>query len=106
MRILLDESLPRRLKDELIGHDVHTVVECGWGGTKNGALLALAGQHFDVLITADQNLQHQQNLRTLPVAVAVLVGSDNRFQTLRLLIPELLAQLVHLAPNSLVRIES
>jgi Domain of unknown function (DUF5615) len=71
MRILLDESLPRRLKGELLGHDVSTVVECGWSGVKNGKLLTLAADNFDVFVTADQNLQNQQprcpaNLCTRP----------------------------------------
>jgi hypothetical protein len=42
MRILLDECLPRRLKDDLPEHDVRTVPDAGWKGRKNGELLALA----------------------------------------------------------------
>lgn len=41
MRVLLDESLPRRLKEELPGHDVRTVAEIRWAGKKNGDLLRL-----------------------------------------------------------------
>lgn len=66
MRILLDESLPRRLSQTLAEHAVSTVVEAGWSGIQNGKLLALAAEQFDVFITADQNLQYQQNLATLP----------------------------------------
>jgi len=104
MRILLDESLPRRLKAELMGHDVSTVVECGWSGVKNGKLLALAAVRFDVFITADQNLPYQQNLAALPVSVIVLVAHDNRLQTLQGLVPELLTQLTGIEPNSLSRV--
>jgi len=42
MRLLLDESMPRRLRNSLPNHFVKTVVEMGWGGVKNGKLLALA----------------------------------------------------------------
>ncbi len=42
MRLLLDESVPTRLRRSLTSHSVKTVVEMGWGGVKNGALLALA----------------------------------------------------------------
>ena len=42
MKLLLDECLPRRLKRELLGHDVVTVPEMGWAGIKNGPLLAIA----------------------------------------------------------------
>jgi len=51
MRILLDECVPRRLRSELAGHDVFTVVEMGWSGKQNGELLALAESHFDVFLT-------------------------------------------------------
>ncbi len=104
MRILLDESLPRRLKDELSGYNVSTVVECGWSGAKNGRLLALAATNFDVFLTADQNLQFQQNLSALPVAVIVLVSSDSRLNSLRPLVPEVLATLGRIQPRSLVRV--
>ena len=76
MRILLDESLPRRLSRSLAEHDVRPVAEGGWSGTKNGKLLALAAVQFDVFVTADRNLQYQQNLAALPVAVVVLVAHD------------------------------
>jgi hypothetical protein len=104
MRILLDESLPRRLKNELVGHEVSTVAECGWSGVQNGRLLALAAMNFDAFVTADQNLQYQQNLATLQISVVVLVAQDNRLQTLRALVPDLLAGLVGLKPRSLVRV--
>ena len=42
MRILLDEDVPRRLANLLVGHDVSTVPQSGWAGIKNGKLLALA----------------------------------------------------------------
>ena len=42
MRLLLDEFVPRRLKRELLGHDVKTVQDMGWAGIKNGALLKFA----------------------------------------------------------------
>ena len=72
MRLLLDESVPRRLGRHLPGHDVKTVVEMGWGGVKNGVLLALAAKDFDAFITVDRNLPYQQNLAALPVSVVVL----------------------------------
>ena len=76
---MLDESLPRRLSNELGEHTVSKVVEVGWSGEKNGKLLALAAGQFDVFVTADRNLQYQQNLAVLPLAVVVLVAYDNRW---------------------------
>src|SRR5262245_36242962 len=73
MRILLDECVPRRLRHECTGHDVHTVPEMGWSGKKNGELLRLmAGQNFEVLLTVDQSIRHQQNLQAAGIAVLVL----------------------------------
>jgi hypothetical protein len=104
MRILLDESLPKELESELPGHDVRTVQEMGWSSVRNGELLARSVDRFDVFVTADQNLQFQQNLSTLPVSVAVLVAKTNRIQDLRPLVPQLLASLSALEPRTLVRI--
>lgn len=104
MRILLDESLPWELKAELPGHDVQTVQEAGWSSLKNGELLVRAAGKFDVFVTADQNLQYQQNLSTLPVAVVVLVGKSNRIQDLRPLLPDLLGSLPNLSARTLTRI--
>lgn len=106
MRILLDESLPRPLRGELPGHSVRTVGEMGWSALENGELLRRAAEHFDVFLTADQNLQFQQNLSALPIAVAVLAAPANRLEDLRPLIPELLAQLATLPARSFVRVRS
>ena len=103
MRILLDESLPRRLREVSVGHEVVTVVEAGWSGVKNGELLRLASTHFDVFVTADQNLQFQQNLSALPISVAVLVARDNQVGSLRLPALELLSRLNNLEARSFLR---
>lgn len=87
MRILLDESLPRRLARLLPEHDVRTVAAMGWAGKRNSELLQLAARPFDAVLTADQNLEHQHNLETLPIAVVVLIAPTNRIESLRPLIP-------------------
>jgi hypothetical protein len=89
MRILLDESLPIELRSEIAGHEVRYDREMGWSGLKNGELLTQAAALFEVLVTADQNLEYQQNLDTLPIAVSVLVARSNRIEQLRPLLPRL-----------------
>jgi predicted nuclease of predicted toxin-antitoxin system len=84
MRLLLDESIPVKLRRALPNHDVRTVVEMGWSGVKNGKLLALAADEFDALVTVDKNLPYQQNLNTLPVAV-IVSGCASRTRSSRLL---------------------
>jgi Domain of unknown function (DUF5615) len=88
MRVLLDECVPHRLKQELPGHEVFTVTEHGWSGIKNGRLLALADTEFDVFLTVDQNLKYQQNLSAIRIAIILLVARNNRLKTLLPLMPE------------------
>lgn len=57
-----------------------TVPERGWRSMKNGELLRLASQEFSVFLTADQNLEHQQNVASLPLAVVVLAAASNRLE--------------------------
>lgn len=104
MRILLDESLPTELSQEMPGHEVRTVHDMGWSSLKNGELLARSANQFDVFLTADQNLRYQQNLRKLPVAVVVLAARSNRIAELRPLIPELLQVLSAIEPRTLRQI--
>jgi predicted nuclease of predicted toxin-antitoxin system len=82
MRLLLDESVPSRLRRSLTDHSVRTVVEAGWSGIKNGKLLALAATEFDAFITVDKNLQFQQNLEKLPIAVVVIDAVSNELPVL------------------------
>jgi predicted nuclease of predicted toxin-antitoxin system len=104
MRILLDEDLPRRLGRLLTGHEVSTVQRCGWAGVKNGKLLALAASQFDVFLTMDSNLEYQQNLTMLPIAVLVIQALSNRIEALEPVVPNILAELDHLPPRSLRRV--
>ena len=76
----------------------------GWKGIRNSTLLQLAAADFDAFLTADQNLEHQQNLSALPIAVVVLVAPTNRIESLRPLIPALLRTLETLAPRQLIHI--
>lgn len=91
MRVLLDECVPRALRDQLPGHDVKTVSETGWTGVKNGELLRLAADRFDVLLTVDRNLEYQQNFQGAAIAVVVVHARSNDIVALQPLMPEVLA---------------
>jgi hypothetical protein len=93
MRVLLDECVPCPLRSELTEHEARTVADMGWSGIKNGQLLHKAAPAFDCFLTVDRNLQFQQRLDSLPLAVIVIRASDNRLETLRSLIPEILQAL-------------
>lgn len=93
MRIFLDECVDWRLARQLTGHDVKTARQMGWTTIENGALLALASQHFEVFLTVDRNIVHQQNLSRLPIAVVVLQATTNRLSDLKPLVPRVLESL-------------
>lgn len=93
MRVLLDECVPRKLGRELPGHDVRTVAEMGWAGTRNGPLLRLAATDFDVFLTVDQGIEFQQSLAGLALAVIVMVAPSNDIDDLRPLMPRVLPAL-------------
>ena len=90
MKLLLDESVPRPLRRFFPdAFQVRTAQQMGWAGSRNGDLLSHAAAHgFNALITADQGIEHQQNLDTLPIAVLVLIAPRTRVQDLRPLVPQ------------------
>jgi len=73
MLILFDHGTPRGIARFLLGHTVTRAKQRGWDTLSNGDLLAepeRAG--FDVFVTADKNIQYQQNLSGRKIAVVVL----------------------------------
>ena len=66
----------------------------GWAGIKNGELLALAVEEFDVFITVDRNLSFQQNLSQFNIAIIVLQASSNRLADLKPLTSQIIAILI------------
>lgn len=94
MKILLDECVTKRLRSHLQGHQVSTVAEKGWSGLKNGQLMtAASGEGFDVLLTIDKNLQHQQNIGKYPLIVVMLNSPSSKLETLILFLPSFEKQL-------------
>lgn len=106
MRLLLDESVPAKLRRLMPIHEVRAVVEMGWSGVKNGKLLALSAGAFDAFITVDKNMPFQQNLVTLPIALIVLDARSNELQALSPLLAALERALASLAPNSYVLVRA
>ncbi len=94
MRLLLDENLPKRLKQDFPEHEVFTVREKGWSSIKNGPLLELMLEEgFHALLTFDKNLQHQQNFTKYTLTVFVLNAPINRYVLLTELSPQVNAYL-------------
>ena len=101
MRILLDENLDWRLRRFLPGHEVESVQLNGWAGVKNGKLLSLAEQSFDVFITMDGNLQFQQNYAKLKLMLIALRAASNRLADTAPLMPKVIAVLPNILPGTL-----
>jgi|ERR1035437_4694861 hypothetical protein len=90
MKLLLDENLPKRLKEDFADHEIYTVRDMAWNGIKNGQLLGLMVENgFEVLLTFDKNLQHQQNFRKYSITVLVLSAPTNTYLELTKLIPQI-----------------
>jgi hypothetical protein len=72
MHVLFDQGTPAPLRRALAGHAVSTAYEMGWSNLQNGDLLRAAEAAFDLLVTTDQNLRYQQNLKERRLAILVL----------------------------------
>lgn len=105
VRVLLDEMLDRRLK-RLLPRDVETVTvrERGWGSKENGELLGLAQEEFDVLLTADRGIPHQQDLSRFDLAVVVLEAKSNTIEDLAPLFPKATEALRSSRPGEAIQV--
>jgi hypothetical protein len=105
MRVLLDEHLDRRLKPLFAPEfQVVTVLERGWSGKQNGALLEAAQTEFDAFVTMDRSIEHQQNLDGLDLRIVILHAISNRRQDTAPLIPQVNAALATARPGEAVHV--
>jgi len=82
VRVLLDECVNAGVRSALPGIDVQTVTEIGWRSGKDGPLLSFAQNSFDVFVTIDRKLEHQQNIRILNIGVVVVHVRNNELDSL------------------------
>jgi predicted nuclease of predicted toxin-antitoxin system len=104
MKLLLDECVTRKLKRDFATHEVHTIEEAGLKGLENGTLLRSAAGKYDVLITVDRNMEHQQNIVSLNIAILVLAAKKNDYAPLRLLVPQALNVLNHVSSGEIATV--
>ena len=105
MRICLDECLDWRLARHLPGHFVRSVSQMGWSSAENGALLALMAPQFDVFLTVDKNLPHQQAVEKFSLAIFVLNAKRIRPEDMLPLVPALLRGLDNTVPGTVTGID-
>jgi hypothetical protein len=106
VRVILDECVDWRLLRAIEGHDVRTARQMGWTAIKNGELLALASEQFDVFVTVDRNLAFQQHVIAFPIAIIVLQARSNRLADLLPLVPSLLEAIAAASPATVTTVGS
>jgi hypothetical protein len=104
MRVMLDECVPARLKQWLPDHAIATVTEMGWSGIKNGRLLRLLVEGaYEAFVTADKNLEYQQHVSGLPLAILVL--PTNHWKSLQSHQTRLIQAFNRLQPGKVTRLD-
>jgi hypothetical protein len=81
---------------------VRTVQEEGWDGFKNGQLLRKASLLFDVLLTADQRLRHQQNISKFTIGVVAIETTDTTLANLQKFLPEISKAIQESVPGTIM----
>jgi predicted nuclease of predicted toxin-antitoxin system len=104
MKILFDQGTPVAIREALEHHSVRTAREQGWSTLSNGELLRVAEEaDFDVLLTTDTNLPHQQNLKGRKLAVVIL--SKNRWILIQMRLAEIVAAVESAKPGTYSLVE-
>lgn len=106
LNILFDHCTPAPLRNALRarGHDVITCYELSWNQKPDAALLTMAEEKgFDLLLSADQNLRHQQNLAKRKISILVLKRTN--WPLVKTRINEIVAAAESCFPGSYCEIE-
>jgi len=99
VKVLLDENLDHRLRSNLGTHEVFTASYKGWDGLRNGELLRAAeADGFEVLVTGDQTLAREQNLKERRMAIVAL--SSIEWRLVRQHLPKIMTAIESATPGS------
>ena len=76
VKILFDHGTPAPLRHHLREHSVDRSAERGWGLLENGEMIQRAEEDgYEVIVTTDQSMRHQQNLAGRKLAIVVLMAT-------------------------------
>ena len=67
-------------------------------------LLRLAENDFDVFVTIDKNIRHQQNLTGRHIAVVIIRATSNDLDDIQPQVPQALAALKTIRPGQVVEV--
>ncbi len=105
MRVLLDENMDRKLRRWFdMDHAVTAVSERGWSSKRNGELLRVAQEEFDVLVTMDRNLEHQQNLSAFNIGIVLILARSNQRGEVVPIMSEVNRAVRNVKPGTLVKV--
>ena len=105
MLILFDHGTPKGLTRALPGHTIRTAQSKGWDTLSNGALLKAAEDAgFELLLTTDRRIHHQQNLGARRIALVVLTGST-KWSLVRQHVDRIAAAVAAAAPGGYAEVE-
>ncbi len=107
MKVLLDECIPRKLKNAFIEHECQTVPEAGLAGQKNGELLKLAERAgFELFLTVDKGLRYQQNLAGRSISILLLRARSNRLYDLLQLVKSCRSVVSSIRPGEVIHVSA
>ncbi|MGA9641045.1 MAG: DUF5615 family PIN-like protein [Terriglobales bacterium] len=105
MKLLLDECVPRKLKNLFSKFECRTVPEIGLSGRKNGELLSLAEEAgFDAFLTLDQGFEYEQSLLGRNIGIVVVCARTSQMGDLLPLMPDIFQALTSIKAGLLVRV--
>lgn len=106
MRILLDECIPVDFRHGFPDHEVHSVRWAGFKGKTNGELLRAAeAAGYEVLLTVDHGLPHQNSLVGLNLSILVIRGKTNQMEDLLPFVDSVRRALNQIKPGEIESIE-
>jgi hypothetical protein len=106
MKILLDECITKRLKKYLKEFDVFTVTELQLSGIKNGTLMSYCVENkFDILLSIDKNLLHQQNIERFVLFIVIFNCVSSKIEELSTFIPSFKLNIENFKKNKAYIIE-
>ena len=104
MKVLFDQNVPHGLREMLPGHTVATADELGWSELTKGELLRVAeADGFEVMVSADQNLGYQQNLKDRLLAIVIL--NTNQWKKIQAATEQVAAAIHKAVPGSFTLVE-
>ena len=104
MRVLLDECVHADVRAAFPDDHVETATEAGWRGLEDGVLLALAQTRFDVLVTIDRSLEHQNNLANFNLGVVVVHVRSNEIGSFQSLFSQIRDATARVRPGTAVQV--